>query len=72
MANNFDFYERDYEEAIARNGQLSHPSVKTPKTDYYFEHFNDMTTYKFMKKKCFKMVLRKRVKWMLVKLHCKR
>ena len=72
LVNNFDFYERDYEEAIARNGQLSHPSVKTHKTDYYFEHFNDMTTYKIMKKKCHKMVLRKRLKWVLVKLHLKK
>lgn len=72
MVNSFDFYEKDYEEAIARNCQLSHPSVKTPKTDYYFEHLNDMTTYKIMKKKCHKKVLRKRLKWVLVKLHLKK
>lgn len=68
----FHFKERIYEDAISYNAQLSHPSSKQKYTNYYFDHFNDMSTFKIIKKAYPKTVLKQYIKYFLIKLHCKR
>lgn len=67
----FDFYEREFEDAVAYNDQLNKPTSKQKYTDYYFEHFDDMSTYKIVKKAYPKTILKQRIKYFLVKMHLK-
>ena len=71
LSDTFIFTERAYEDAIKYNNQLSHPSSKQPYTNFYFKHFENMTTFKIIKKAYPKIILKQKIKYYLVKLHLK-